>query len=286
VEIGAYVEALHAPSRRVPHHREALVVRRDPLLTGEALAVSRGRLVADARALLLEDLVPEPSGELDIGRGPRSEGQRHRHRAHLRCAIGELGSTVLVLVEEAELRPEEHRRGKLGLQPALERDVGAPRWDVDRAAIVGGDDGVPVAPEELRGQLHRHRPGALDTTEPDAQGREGVAEHVGLGGRHVERARAHVDHPAQRRRPVEDRAPTGDDLHRADRQPGDRLPVDPTSEGVVEREPVDEHQGSRDGRGSDAAQVQTLARGVRHPAGGAAKGADVGDLPEHVVEEG
>ena len=166
-----------------------------------------------------------PSSTSGAARG--AERQGHRDRADLRRGVRELGAPVLVLVEEAELRAEEGGGRERGLHAALERDVGAPRRDVDRSALLRRDDVVPVAPEELRGELHRHRARPLDAPEADAERGQRVAEHVGLDAGDVERPRADVDHAAESARPVEHRAAAGDNLHRADGQAGHRLPVDP-----------------------------------------------------------
>ena len=170
------------------------------------------------------------------------------------------------------------------LQRDLLAEVLRGRGPVDGAAHVAVQGVVPVGGEAVGGQAHD--PAVLPGL------REGGPLEGALGaelGVHVEPALApvladEVHHAGQRAVPVAVRGPAAQHLDTVQRAFGGPVPVDPSAEGIVQRDPVVEHDRAAGPAAAQPAERHPLRGGVGDPAAAAAEEREARDLPQRVVE--
>ena len=162
--------------------------------------------------------------------------------------------------------------------------VGAgPGRRVHRSAVIGSHHVKPVGVKERAGNQAAPAFPSDRAQQVGAGGAQGAAPQVQLEPRGRGRLGEGLNHASQSRAPVEAGTSPGDHLDALQAGLVQLAPIDPTSEGIVERCPVPQHQGAADAAGSDPPQGHPLAGGVGHQAAAAPKEAEGRNPAQGVV---
>ena len=199
-----------------------------------------------------------------------------------RAGQGRAAASVLGEIASIEKHLRAPRRTVCELSP--KRLVRGVRFDVDRTSLAFADDlvavGVEVAPRERDSERTEDVVGhAVDIHRPSGATlrRQTNIPMSRFFGENVDHAAERIVSPHPGAAPPHDLDP----IDRLERNPA---PVDPATEGIVERHAVEKDERTARGGGPHAAERDSLRRRSRRKARRAAEEAEARDLPQKVVE--